>query len=301
MPIARIHAGEPEIDESLVRRLLSAQFPEWAQLPLERVESGGTDHALYRMGADLCARLPRVDTALPQADKERRWLPQLAPKLPLEIPEPLALGTAAEGYPWHWSVYRWLDGDEVNAERIGDLQQAAQDLARFVAALQRIDASAGPKSGAHNFFRGVPLRERDDVTRSFIIRLKGKLDAPAATEVWEAVLQAPAWQADPLWIHGDIHPGNLLARDGRVTAVIDWGGLGVGDPACELIVAWNWLDARARVVFRDALDVDDATWLRGMGWALSVALVALPYYMDTNPVIVANSWHAIDAVLRGFG
>jgi aminoglycoside phosphotransferase (APT) family kinase protein len=297
VPAGKMHADEVETDASLVRRLLAAQFPQWADLPITPVPSAGTDNAIYRLGDDMAVRLPRIHGATEQVDKEHRWLPRLAPLLPLAIPVPLAKGTPGEGYPWHWSVYRWLEGENATIERIADPRQAATELAQFIAALQRIDPTGGPPPGPHNFSRGVPLAMRDPLTRAAIANLHGTLDADAVTAAWEAALQAPAWRRPPVWIHGDLQSGNLLAVQGRLSAVVDFGGLGVGDPACDLIVAWNLLSAETRDVFRAALPVDDATWARGRGWALSVGLIALPYYQSTNPVLAGIARRAIDEAL----
>jgi aminoglycoside phosphotransferase (APT) family kinase protein len=198
---------------------------------------------------------------------------------------------------WHWSVYRWLAGENATIERIADPGQAARDLAQFIAALQRIDPTGGPLPGPHNFFRGEPLTMRDAETRDAIASLHSTLDTDAVTEAWEAPLQAPSWDGLPIWIHGDLSPLNLLIQQGRLSAVIDFGCLGVGDPACELQVAWNLLSGETRGVFRAALGVDDAMWTRGRGWALSVGLIALPYYLSTNPILAGIARRAIDEVL----
>ena len=297
MPAGNMHVDEVDTDVSLVGRLLAAQFPQWADLPIEPLRSAGTDNAIYRLGDDKAVRLPRIHGATGQVDKEHRWLPRLAPLLPLAIPVPLAKGTPGEGYPWHWSVYRWLEGENATIERIADPRQAATKLAQFIAALQRIDPTGGPPPGQHNSFRGVPLAMRDAPTRAAIASLHGTLDADAATAAWEAALQAPAWHGPPVWLHGDLQSGNLLAVQGRLKAVIDLGCLGVGDPACDLQVAWNLLSTETRDVFRAALAVDDAAWARGRGWALSVGLIALPYYQGTNPVLAGISRYAIDEAL----
>lgn len=297
MSAGKMHVDEVDTDVSLVGRLLAAQFPEWAGLSIEPVHSAGTDNALYRLGDDMAVRLPRIEAAAGHVDKEQQWLPRLAPRLPLAIPAPLAMGTPGDGYPWRWSVYRWLEGENATIERIADPSQAALDLARFIAALHRIDPTGGPPPGPHNFFRGVPLAMRDAPTRAAIASLDGILDTSAAMAAWDATLQVPAWHGPPAWIHGDLQSGNLLAVDGRLRAVIDFGGLGVGDPACDLMVAWNLLSGEARDVFRAALQVDDATWARGRGWALSVGLIALPYYQSTNPVLAGISRYAIEEVL----
>lgn len=281
-----MHPNEVPTDAALVRRLITTQFPQWAALAIAPVVSAGTDNALYRLGDALVVRLPRVHWAVGQVQKEQKWLPKLAPHLPLAIPSPLALGVPGEGYPWHWSVYRWLPGDNATLEQLANLSEAATTLAGFITALQSLDATDGPAPGEHNSGRGVPLAARDSAVRHAIDKLHGRIDTDAATKAWETALQTPAWDKAPVWLHGDLHSGNLLAPHGQLSAVIDFGCLGVGDPACELLVAWNLLDAKTRSVFREALSVDDHTWERGRGWALSVALIALPYYWDTNPTIV---------------
>ena len=292
LPAGKMHADEVDTDASLVRRLLAAQFPQWADLPIEPVASAGTDNAIYRLGDDLAVRLPRIHWAIGQVEKEQRWLPTLAPLLPVAIPVLLGKGEPAEGYPWHWSVHRWLNGENPAVDHLTDPGVLAAELAQFVAALQRIDPAGGPPAG-----RGVPLAERDAPTRTAIDALQGMVDTAAVAEAWEAALRAPDWRHPPVWIHGDLAAGNLLRVEGRLSAVIDFGCLGVGDPACDLIVAWNLLPAETRNVFRAALHVDDATWERGRGWALSIALIQLPYYRSTNPVLAAGARHTIGEVL----
>lgn len=253
------------------------------------------DNAIYRLGNDMAVRLPRIHWATGQVEKEHRWLPRLATLLPLAIPIPLAKGKPAEGYPWDWSVCRWLEGENATLERIADLGQAATDLAQFVAALQRVDLTDGPPPGEHNSFRGVPLATRDESTRAAITSLAGTIDLGAVTAAWETALRAPEWERAPVWIHGDLDSRNLLVEQGRLSAVIDFGCLGVGDPACDVMVAWKILSADTRDIFRAELSVDEATWARGRGWALSQALMALSYYtLETNPVLVreAHQWMA---------
>ncbi len=299
-----MHADEVPIDAGLVRGLIDSQFPQWAILPLAPVHSSGTDNAIYRLGDRMAVRLPRRPGASGQIEKEYRWLPRLAAALPLEVPVPLALGTPAENYPFPWSVCRWLDGENAVVAPISDLGRVARDLARFISALQQIDASAGPAPGAHNSGRGGPLAMRDAETQEAIANLEGIIDARAASASWHLALQAPAWTRAPVWLHGDLLPSNLLLQAGRISAVIDFGCLGVGDPACDLMAAWTLLSADARRTFRAALAVDDATWLRGSGWALSFGLIALPYYLHSNPVLAATARRAIGEVLvdhrRGF-
>ncbi|WP_331736312.1 MULTISPECIES: aminoglycoside phosphotransferase family protein [unclassified Streptomyces] len=282
MSSVKMHADEVDIDGPLVGRLVAAQFPQWADLEVRRVRSAGTDHAMYRLGDDMTVRLPRMPGAADQVDLEQRWLPRLAPHLPLAVPVPLGQGVPGEGYPFAWSVYRWLDGANLFDEPLTELHDAAAGLGRFVAALRRIDTAGAPRS-----FRGGPVGTADAGVRAAIRDLgaDGTLDAGAATAAWEAALRVPQWDGAPVWLHGDLLPGNLLARQGRLSAVIDFGGVGVGDPACDTMAAWTLLSADTREVFRDASGVDDATWARGRGWALRFGVTAEHYYRVTNPVL----------------
>jgi aminoglycoside phosphotransferase (APT) family kinase protein len=287
-----MHADEIYTDADLVARLLARQFPHWAHLVIRPVASAGTDNALYRLGDDMVVRLPRIHGAVAGLDKEYEWLPRLAPLLPVAIPVPLAKGAPAEGYPWHWSVYRWLDGENPTIDHHGDSRRLAVDLASFIAALQRIDPMGGPSAS-----RGEPLATRDEPTRAAIEALRGELDTDAVTAAWEAALQVPPWAGRPVWVHADLAPGNVLLVRQRLGAVIDFSLVGLGDPACDLPIAWNLLPQGVRDLFRGTLQVDDATWARGLGWALSIALIQLPYYSDTNPTLAASARHVIREVL----
>ncbi len=292
MGAGRMHADEWDIDMGVVRRLLVAQFPQWAELPVEAFPSGGTVNAVYRLGDDMAVRLPRIEGGVGDVVKERRWLPSLAPVLPVAVPVVLGEGEPSEEFPWAWSVYRWLDGENPEAGRLTDAEGLAADLAGFVAAFRQVRLDGGPPA-----YRGGPLKEQDAATRAAIGALDGMIDTGAATAAWEAALRAGAWDGPPCWVHADLMPGNLLVDRGRLSGVIDFATAGVGDPACDLIPAWNLLPAGARRVFRAGLDVDDATWARGRGKALSMALIQLPYYVDTNPLIAANARYVIREVL----
>ncbi|BFT73787.1 aminoglycoside phosphotransferase family protein [Paenibacillus sp. P36] len=293
-------ANDLVIDATLVKSLISTQFPQWAELAIEQVISGGTDNVIYRLGTDMAVRLPRAEWAVGQVEKEQKWLPQLAGLLPIPIHAPIAFGAPTEGYPRNWSVYRWLEGENATVRQVEDQNQAANALAQFVIAMQRIDSDGGPPPGAHNSGRGEPLAKRDAAVRAAIVTLHDIVDADAATAVWEAALQAPVWQGKPVWIHGDLHPGNLLIEEGRLSAVIDFGTLGVGDPACDLMVAWTFLAAQGRERFRADLPIDDAAWSRGSGWALSFGLIALAYYLETNLVLAEISRRTINEVLADY-
>ncbi|MGZ4291766.1 MAG: aminoglycoside phosphotransferase family protein [Gaiellaceae bacterium] len=281
--MAKMHADEREIGEPLVRGLLEDQFPQWAELPLARVEPSGTDNAIFRLGDELAVRLPRLHGSEVEEDKEHTWLPRLVPLLPVEVPLPVARGRPGREYPWHWSVVTWLEGETPLGRVL-----AAENLASFVSALQRIDPSDGPQPGA---LRGDPLSTRDLRVRQALEHL----DVPGAADLWERALRAPAWPGLPVWLHADLDARNLLVRGDRLTGVIDWGCLGIGDPAVDLMSAWKLLGSEGRDRFRELLGADDGTWLRAEGWALSQALIALDYYtLETNPTLVreAERWLA---------
>ncbi len=293
--IARMHEDEVLIDDALVRRLVTTQLPEFADIPLARVEAWGTDHAIFRLGADLSVRLPKIGWAAEQGEKEKRWLPLLAPALPVTVPVPQFVGEPAYGYPFRWYISPWLEGRNPGPGQPG-LGQVATDLAAFVLALQSVDAAGAP--APHGAQRGGPLGNADESTRSCAELLRGVTNVYGLLEVWDAGRDAPAWQGPPRWVHGDLLEGNLLIREGRLAAVIDWGGLTAGDPAVELMAAWTLFDRDSRRAYRQALGfVDEAMWLRGRAWATSAALQALPYYRDTNPDIVARSWRTVREVL----
>ena len=286
------------VDSSLVRRLVSGQFPQWGALPVRPVEPGGWDNQSFRLGEHMLVRFPTAEHYAAQVEKEHRWLPRLAPSLPLEIPASLAIGKPANGYPWKWSIYRWIDGDTAAPERITDLLDFARSLAQFLIALQRIDATEGPRPGRHNFYRGGSLKTYDAETKQAIAILKGKVDARVATEVWNSAL-ATNWARAPVWIHGDISAGNLLLRGGRLSAVIDFGLLGVGDPACDLVIAWTLFSGESREAFRAMIPLDSATWARGRGCALWKALIVAAGLNETNALESAQCLHIIGEVLEG--
>ncbi len=277
-----------DIDATLAAKLVAEQFPQWADLPVRPVELSGWDNRTFRLGDELLVRLPSAAAYVASIDKEHTWLPRLAPHLPLRIPESVALGAPGAGYPWPWSVRRWIDGRPAVRERIADLTAFALDVAGFLVALMGVDATGGPAPGAHNFHRGGPPAFYDGETRAALVTLGAAVDASAATAVWDAALAAP-WTGAPVWFHGDIAFGNLLVDDaGRLSAVIDFGTSGVGDPACDLVIAWTLLDEPARAAFRAALPADEAMWARARGWALWKALITL-----ADPGAVR--WHAESA------
>ena len=281
-----------DITPAVAARLVATQFPEWADLPVVPVALDGWDNTTFRLGDQLAVRLPSAQAYVAQVEKEHRWLPILARRLPLPIPEPVAIGAPGGGFPRPWSIYRWIGGDDATVDRIADLSVFAADLARFLAALYAIDPSGGPPPGAHNFFRGGPVDTYDAQLRGSIRLLADQIDAEAATEVWEAAL-AHRWDQPPVWMHGDVTASNLLVADGELRAVIDFGCCAVGDPACDLVMAWTLFDGENRAAFRSELPFDDATWARGRGWALWKALTTLAHEQRGGP-------HA-DAAARRFG
>ena len=286
--------ARPAIDPALARELVDTQFPQWAGLPLRPVEPGGSDHVIYRMGRELSVRIPRHSGAAGQAEKESLWLPRLAPHLPLAVPEPVAVGEPGAGYPWRWSVFRWLEGESATVAALADSTETAGELARFLCALQR----STPKDVPERLV-GDPLVARDEATRAAIARTAGVFDAPAMTGLWESALSAPAWNCPPVWFHGDFHTGNLLTVDGALSAVIDFGGLGVGDPARDLMVTFTLMSPKSRAAFRAELGADEATWTRGRGWALATGLNAFVSYAATDPGGAAQTTRQIEQALLG--
>jgi aminoglycoside phosphotransferase (APT) family kinase protein len=285
---------EVRIDAALVRRLVAAQFPQWAELPVVPVSPGGRDNRTFRLGDALSVRLPSAERYAAQVEKEQRWLPLLAPRLPLPIPAPVLHGVPGEGYPWPWSVVRWLDGDDAANAHVGDLAQLASALGRFLAALQAIDTSGGPPPGPHSFWRGGPLSVYEREARNAIDALSGEIDAASANAALEEAL-ASAWRGAPVWIHGDVAASNLLVQGARLAAVIDFGCAAVGDPACDLAIAWTLFANESRAAFRTALPLDAATWARGRGWALWKA--AITASRDARPTQREAARRTLDAIL----
>jgi aminoglycoside phosphotransferase (APT) family kinase protein len=293
MSVPKLHADEFQIGTRLVTGLIAAQFPQWSRLPLRRATSVGTVHALYRLGEDMVVRLPRGMISVEEVDKEHHWLPRLAPRLPVAIPLPLGRGEPTGEYPSPWSVYRWLDGENPAPGQLADPAGLALDLVAFITALRGLDPQDAPSSG-----RGQrTLASLDSQVRASTEQSRGLIDTGAATSAWEAALRAPAWDGQEVWVHADLQPGNVLVQGGRLSAVIDFGSLGLGDPASDVNVAWSLLPPEARDVFRAALGVDDATWARARGLALAIALAALPYYQHSNPVFAGIARFSIGEVL----
>jgi aminoglycoside phosphotransferase (APT) family kinase protein len=287
-----MHTDELDVSVQLVQELVNTQFPQWRTQPIVRLASWGTENAMYRLGDGLVVRLPRRAGSVRGLEKELRWLPVLAPRLPIAVPEPVAFGMPTEDYPFPWAVYRWLAGIPALDADV-DRQRLAADLAAFIKALQRAEVPSPQILGS----RGVPLAERDAAVRAQLPKLAGDVDVAAVTRVWEHALAAPVWNGPPVWLHGDLMPTNLLIEQGVLVGVVDFGTCANGDPACDALAAWMSLTEEARVTFRRLLDLDDATWARARGWALSCAAIALPYYRDTYPSFAGLSRRTLAEVL----
>jgi aminoglycoside phosphotransferase (APT) family kinase protein len=293
--------GRAGIDAALVQRLIAHQFPHWADLPVTPVEVDGWDNRTYRLGTAMAARLPTAAGYVAAVEKEATWLPRLAASLPLAVPSVLAEGAPGEGYPYPWSVRGWLPGETASPGRIDDMPRFAVSVAEFLLALQRCDITGGPAAGAHSWHRGEPPACYDAQTRQCLESLGARpdsagVDIVGAAEVWAAALAAE-WDGPPKWFHGDVASGNLLVTDGRLTAVIDFGTAGVGDPACDLVIAWVMFSGESRAAFRTAVRQDRGAWARARGWALWKALLVLTECIDTDPQKAAECRRVIGEVL----
>jgi aminoglycoside phosphotransferase (APT) family kinase protein len=286
-----MHDDEVHIDAGLVQGMLAEQFPALASLPIVSVPSSGTMNAIYRIGPDLYARLPRVARAVADLERERQWLPWLASQLPLPIPEPVGEGHPNEAYPLPWALYRWLEGSTYSDECVRDETQAACDLAQFVLALRRLDPSGVPRAGRR------PLRELAARTRTAIAEARGVIDTDAALSAWEEAIETPPWQGEARWIHTDLLRPNILIRAGRISAIIDFGAAGAGDPAADLIAAWSVFGPAGRKAYLSIASMDDDARRRARGFALHQAALIIPYYAETNPGFVAHAQRTVEQVL----
>lgn len=288
------------IDADLVRRLIATQFPQWAGLPITPVEHDGWDNRTFHLGDTMKVRLPSAAYYVGQVEKENTWLPRLAPHLPLPIPAPIAVGEPGEGYPWPWSVFGWIEGETAMHAPIADLTEFAREVAGFLVALQKIDATGGPAPGSHNFHRGAPPAFYDGETREALRVLDGRIDTVLARRIWEAALDTN-WTGTPVWFHGDIAVGNLILRDGRLSAIIDFGTCGVGDPACDLAIAWTLFKGESRETFRRLLPLDEGTWMRGRAWTLWKALITCAAQPGSNPRLTGKARQDIDEIFADPG
>ncbi|HSX38316.1 MAG TPA: aminoglycoside phosphotransferase family protein [Chlamydiales bacterium] len=285
-----------KIDDNLVRRLIASQFPQWKDLSVSPVARSGWDNRTFHLGEEMLVRMPSAARYANQVEKEHDWLPRLAPLLPLQIPRPLAMGEPGEGYPWKWSVYCWIEGEPAASAEIANLNDFATLLAQFLIALHSIDSTNGPLPGPHNFYRGGPLAIYDGETRRAFAILKDKMDIETATDLWESALSTQ-WAKRPVWIHGDMSAGNLLVREGQLRGIIDFGQLGIGDPACDLAITWTLFKDESRKIFRSLLPLDADTWMRGRAWTLWKALIYIVDDLTNMNFEAARSWQIIDEIL----
>jgi aminoglycoside phosphotransferase (APT) family kinase protein len=297
--VAKLHDDEAEIDSALVQRLLAAQFPRWAGRDVRVVEQSGTDNVTFRVGDDLAVRLPRTERNQGQVEMDLRWMPHLAPQVSLRIPEPLELGRPGEGYPFSWGVYRWLPGAPFDLESV-DGVQAAHDLAEFVRTLRAVDTTGAPVPDDDPFSRGTPLAPRDAMFREALDQVKDHFDTGLLTAAWEESLAADTWDGARHWIHGDLMSGNILVADGKLSAVIDFATARAADPAADVLPAWWLFEGDSRRAYREALEIDDTTWLRARGWALSLVVIAIPYYLTRRPGTLPDSKDAVADILSDF-
>lgn len=288
----KMHEGEIDINRTVVQRLIAEQFPKLAHLPLREVQSTGTVNAIYRLGDDLCVRLPRMEQGRVSLEKEWTWLPHLAPHLSVRVPRPVAMGEPMDCFPFRWAIYQWIDGAPYADGLVEDECDAARELARFVVELRSIPPAIDAPRGGRR-----PLRELDAVTREAIEAAGDVIDSRAALAVWQSALQAPPWDGSAVWIHADLLRPNILVEAGRLAAVIDFGSAGVGDPAADVIPAWSVFGPEGREVFRRELDVDEGTWNRARGFALHQAALIIPYYRVTNPRFVALAKRTVEEIL----
>jgi aminoglycoside phosphotransferase (APT) family kinase protein len=289
---ARMHDDEVTIDEALVRRLVVEQFPEFADRSLASVQPWGTDNAIWRLGEDLVLRLPRIYWANEQADHEARWLPVLAPHLPVAVPEPIAVGEPGCGYPYRWAINRWVPGNGATLALMEDPVGFAEDLAGVVRGLWNVPVDAAPAASG----RALPLRQYADAAQAAIESAGDLIDVTAARRAWDDAIAAAPYAGPPVWVHGDLD-GNCLVRAGRLCGLVDWGSACIGDPAVDVQVVWSPLfTAESRRAFLNALEVDEATLRRSRGAAIQQACAALPYYQHSYPLIVERSWHKLAAL-----
>lgn len=286
---------QPKIDVNLVQNLIATQIPQWKHLPIKPVENSGWDNRTFHLGDTMLVRMPSAELYANNIAKEFTWLPILAPLLPQQIPTPLFMGKPTIEYPWPWSIYTWLPGTTVAASKDIDLNILAQDLGLFLKALYTIDTTSGPSAGEHNFYRGSSLTVYDDQVKKACALLDDKVDTKKVLTVWKSAI-ATEWQNPPVWVHGDIAVGNLLQQNEKLTAVIDFSCLAVGDPACDLAIAWTFFDATSRKMFKKTVALDEATWNRGKSWALWKALIIASELIDGPEIEKKQCWQTLDTI-----
>ncbi|MBJ7985473.1 aminoglycoside phosphotransferase family protein [Bacillus cereus] len=287
------------ITADLVKKLIQEQFPKWAHLEVKPVKLSGHDNRTFHLGDQMSVRLPSAAAYAPQVEKENKWLPILSKELSLPISAPIAKGNPSEEYPWSWSINKWIEGETVTKENVRDLKGFATDLGSFLVELQSIDTSNGPVAGAHNFYRGGLISVYDEEARVAIVNNKDVFDETLLKHLWDLALRS-TWNRKPVWVHGDVAPGNLLVKDGKLCAVIDFGILGVGDPACDAAMAWTFFDKNSRKIFKKVLRMDEETWNRARGWALWKALITYDANKNSNKRVAEESYRVIQVIVDDY-
>lgn len=287
------------INKEVVEKLINEQFPEWSVMEIKPVKVSGNDNRTFHLGREMSVRLPSSKHYVPQVEKEQKWLPLLAKSLSLPIPRPLAKGKPSYLFPFPWSVNQWLEGESLARNNLQDLNELASDLGAFLKQLQSIDTSGGPMAGEHNFYRGGDLEVYDHESTAAIAFNQDLLNVPLLNEIWRSALDSK-WEKKPVWVHGDVAPGNLLVKDGKLSAVIDFGILGMGDPACDAAMAWTYFDRPSREIFKKALSMDDHTWQRARGWALWKALITFDEHRESNELLAKKAYKTIQVIEREF-
>ena len=291
--MVKMHKNELAIDETVVHTLLKDQFPNLASLPIKAIISSGTENTLFRLGTEYIIRLPRIEWAVEGVNKEYEWVTKISRFLKTPVSEPFFKGIPNKFYPWPWTINRWNDGNNPDFEKGNEYESLSKDLACFSNELHGIKLSNGPSSR-----RGIPLKKQDVYVKKAIGELEGEIDSKSVTNLWNQLSNVSSWSKDPIWVHGDFLPGNILVKNNRLSAVIDFSHIGIGDPACDLVIAWSLFESSSRKIFMDNLrNIDDDTWERGRGWALSIALTMLPYYKNSNPILVALAKRMLENVM----
>lgn len=284
------------LTEEVAAALVVEQFPEWSTMPVSLVVPGGHDNRTFRLGDDLTIRLPTDEGYVAGELKEHAWLSRLASVVPLPIPEVVGAGRPSALFPRPWSVRRWIPGETASLDRVADPIGFARDLAGFLVALRAADATGGPVAGEQSFFRGASPVAYDAGVRTSLARLADEVDARRVDAVWDRALESE-WAGDAVWFHGDVAAGNLIVDEGRLAAVIDFGTSGIGDPACDTVIAWTLLPDDAGRAYRDALALDDDAWDRGRGWALWKALVTIDEHRASRPDLADDARRVLQRVL----
>ncbi len=288
-----------DITKELVTKLIAEQFPQYVHLAISPVAQGGHDNRTFHLGSEYSVRLPSAQGYERQVQKEQTWLPKIAPHLPLPISQPIALGVPSDDYPWKWSIYRWLEGESANCLTLSEaaLETIAVQLAHFLSEFHKFDAEGAPVPGLHNWWRAAHTSIYDEETRDLIDKLRAYIDADKAKDLWQKAIDSK-WHREPVWVHGDVASGNLLVKDNRLAAVIDFGCMGIGDPACDLTIAWTFFKGNSRERFKATIALDEHTWERARGWAMWKALYEISVLPDKTGQALAKQQQIIHDVLE---